>query len=437
MAEPKTTEKVTRGLPLGPLVKDVLRLAYRARLPVLLEGPTGIGKSEIVQQTADDLGIKHCVLDLSLLEPPDLVGLPVIENGRTKYAMPSILPADGAGILLLEELNRAERYIQQPALQLLTARKLHEYQLPEGWLPCAAINPEDDEYQVTPLDPALRARFLDLRVRADRMAWIDWAERSGVHAAILELARKHDHFLDQVPPRTWTYVSRVLQAAGPEELGHIGLLRAMLGGYVPPAWVESVLDALRESGPTAGIDVWSLLRDYDRSDDLRRTVASWKRRGKTDGLDQVAHRVLQIVDGPELQQGIQSGRFRLDAFERLIQDLPGDQRELVQRAIGGNLFAASLVLLKPTDVLRGYPGGAAARQVQAWMKDPNRAHRCGILVRALCHHLEKEADLIAVRSSNHSLVGLGNFLSDSGAKWSKPLRETLKKLDIEPVEKSE
>ena len=57
---------------------------------------------------------------------------------------------------MLEELNRAERYIQQPALQLLTARRLHEYELPPGWSTVAAINPEDGEYQVTPLDPALR-----------------------------------------------------------------------------------------------------------------------------------------------------------------------------------------------------------------------------------------------------------------------------------------
>jgi MoxR-like ATPase len=41
---------------------------------VLLEGPTGIGKSELVRQTADELGIGFAVLDLSLLEPPDLVG---------------------------------------------------------------------------------------------------------------------------------------------------------------------------------------------------------------------------------------------------------------------------------------------------------------------------------------------------------------------------
>ena len=125
-------EAPSSALPLGPRVEAILEVAYRSRRPVLLEGATGIGKSELVAHVARKLGISHIVLDLSLLEPPDLVGLPVIEDGRTRYAVPRFLPRDGAGILMLEELNRAERYIQQPALQLLTARALHEYVLPDG-----------------------------------------------------------------------------------------------------------------------------------------------------------------------------------------------------------------------------------------------------------------------------------------------------------------
>jgi MoxR-like ATPase len=121
---PPPAEARAHAIPVGPRLAAVLELAYRARRAVLLEGPTGIGKSEIVRQVADRLGVATVVLDLSLLEPPDLVGLPVIHEGRTTYALPSILPQAGAGILMLEELNRAERYIQQPALQLLTARRL-------------------------------------------------------------------------------------------------------------------------------------------------------------------------------------------------------------------------------------------------------------------------------------------------------------------------
>src|SRR5262245_49044249 len=118
MPAPSSVREPRPEIPLGPRVEAILEIAYRARRPLLLEGPTGIGKSEIVQQVARKLGVGVRVLDLSLLEPPDLVGLPQIDPGsgapgdaRTRYALPSILPRDGAGILLLEELNRAERYI--------------------------------------------------------------------------------------------------------------------------------------------------------------------------------------------------------------------------------------------------------------------------------------------------------------------------------------
>ena len=131
------------AIPVGPRLERVLSIAYRARRAVLLEGPTGVGKSEIIRRVASELGIGTAILDLSLLEPPDLVGLPFVKDGRTEYALPHVLPREGAGILLLEELNRAERYIQQPALQLLSARRLHEYELPEGWICVATINPQD------------------------------------------------------------------------------------------------------------------------------------------------------------------------------------------------------------------------------------------------------------------------------------------------------
>ncbi|MCB9635432.1 MAG: AAA family ATPase [Sandaracinus sp.] len=180
----RSPEPTLHALPLGPRVEAVLEVAHRARRPVLLEGPTGIGKSELVRGLATRLGIQHRVLDLSLLEPPDLVGLPVLEGGRTSFAAPRILPTEGEGILLLEELNRAERYIQQPALQLLSARRLHEYVLPAGWSVFAAINPETGDYQVTPLDLALRARFLQVPVRADRASWLAWAGAHGVHPAV-------------------------------------------------------------------------------------------------------------------------------------------------------------------------------------------------------------------------------------------------------------
>src|SRR5579863_10187590 len=93
------------AVPVGPRLERILTVAYRARRAALLEGPTGVGKSEIVRRVAQTLGIETIVLDLSLLEPPDLVGLPFVKDGRTEYALPHVLPRGGAGLLLLEELN--------------------------------------------------------------------------------------------------------------------------------------------------------------------------------------------------------------------------------------------------------------------------------------------------------------------------------------------
>ena len=54
------------------------------------------------------------------------------------------------------------------------------------------INPETGDYQVTPLDAALRARFLHVPVRPDRAAWLAWAGSSHVHPAVMALARAHE-----------------------------------------------------------------------------------------------------------------------------------------------------------------------------------------------------------------------------------------------------
>ena len=46
------------------------------------------------------------------MEPPDLIGMPKLSNGRTRYLPPAFLPASGAGLLVLEEINRAPDYMR-------------------------------------------------------------------------------------------------------------------------------------------------------------------------------------------------------------------------------------------------------------------------------------------------------------------------------------
>jgi hypothetical protein len=430
---PATPEPRHVAIPVGPRLEAVLELAYRARRPVLLEGPTGIGKSDVVRKVADKLGIATVVLDLSLLEPPDLVGLPVIHDGRTAYALPQILPKDGAGILMLEELNRAERYIQQPALQLLTARRLHEYELPTDWVCFAAVNPETADYQVTPLDRALRARFLTLAVRADRSAWLAWAQTHGVHPAIIALAHAHERVLDDVPPRTWTYASEILSALRPEDLADGALLRDALGGYLPPAWVEALLATKDSWNQKIKFDVRALLTEYAPGSAAAAEIAAFKKAGQTDRLDELTERLVRLLAGPECGVLIAQKQLSLAAFEALAADLPGDHRERLQEALGDNPTATPLLDITPAALITNYPGSAVEKKILAWRADPLLHHRVALAVTALRAHLEKQAKVADVKKSNVVRACLGQLLQQLPERPALALVDTLKRLGITPI----
>lgn len=424
------------GVPVGGRAAAVLKLAYRANRAVLLEGATGIGKSELVRQVADELGIGFAVLDLSLLEPPDLVGLPVLADGRTTWAVPATLPTAGAGILLLEELNRADRTVQQPALQLLTARRLHEYELPPGWVPFAAVNPEDGEYQVTPLDPALRARFLQLKVRADVRHWREWANRNCPGTAVKRLAAQHDDLLDTIPPRTWVYVAQVVAAMTPDERSDDGFLSDVLGGYLPPAWAKRLRDELAkeaEAADTTDAEVLPLLVRYHTDGELQAKLRALRDGGQTDHFHRLARRLLDVVDGAELLRLIDAKAFNLDALDALLADLPGDLRASVQKALGEQPAVARLLPLKPEQVADAqYATSARQATVAGWVNDPLKRHRAVVLARAVARWLDSRppADVGILKGKSGVVAGLLAFARQVRGAGAHDLDVTLQRHGI-------
>lgn len=226
-ADPNVS-RVKNRVVVGPELGRLLDVSRAAGLPVLLVGRHGIGKSEYMAEYARERDLEAYVLDLSLLEATDLTGIPYVEGGVTRFAPPSTLPVPNgrASVLVLEELNRCDRSVRQPCLQLLTARRLNQYQLPENCFLAASVNPPDLGYDVDELDPALASRFVTLHVEPDREAWLVWARSVELFGPLIEFIDKHPQALDAVPPRTWTYAGRMLQRAfeqnwKPEEVARI------------------------------------------------------------------------------------------------------------------------------------------------------------------------------------------------------------------------
>lgn len=310
MADAATTKPTPIGPPLGRLL-DITR---EAALPALLVGRHGIGKSEYLESWARARGMRSYVLDLSLLEATDLTGIPYVEAGVTRFAPPATLPAPGArepSLLVLEELNRCDRSVRQPCLQLLTTRRLNEYRLPEGCFLAACVNPPETGYDVDELDPALASRFVTIAVEPDRRAWIGWARENGVSALLVAFVERYRQAFDSHPPRTWTFAGRIAEAAlargcNADELE--AALRTVLGPIAAQALLlEMRADAAIAPGPS------ELLREP------RRHVEAMRRLTEARRLDLVK----DVLDGLALLLEEDAGRIalRVGATRAGLRDL--------------------------------------------------------------------------------------------------------------------
>src|SRR4051812_19434815 len=90
-----------------------LRCCIEIKQPVSVWGHPGIGKSEIVRQVGTQMNLPVQDVRAVLLDPVDLRGLPIVTSkGKAHWATPEFLPTSGAGILFLDELNRAPALVQ-------------------------------------------------------------------------------------------------------------------------------------------------------------------------------------------------------------------------------------------------------------------------------------------------------------------------------------
>ena len=206
--------------------KLVIAAAAIADDTVIMEGPHGIGKSNIVKQFAKENDYHLEELFLSHQEVGDLIGVPhmVQKDGVTitTWSIPAwlqrmyVAAASGKkSILFLDELNRAPIDVRQSALQLVLERQIHEHILPvvnnERTLVVSAINPADD-YQVDELDPALLDRFLHISVEPDAKAFLNYGRSVGMNQIIMDFISQYPDRLHWTPadggigatPRSWT-----------------------------------------------------------------------------------------------------------------------------------------------------------------------------------------------------------------------------------------
>ena len=220
-------ELANRTVTLAEANPRVLRCLNKKR-PVMLWGPPGIGKSELIGQLAHDLGGVMVDFRLAIRQPTDILGIPFYnkEKGLMDWAPPIDLPtAEFAAkypivILFLDEMNAAPPAVQAAAYQLTLDRRVGQYVLPDNVVIVAAGNRESDKGVTYRMPTPLANRFVHLEVRVDFDSWFQWAVMHKIHKDVVGyLAFSKNDLFDFDPkspsrsfatPRSWTFVSDLL-----------------------------------------------------------------------------------------------------------------------------------------------------------------------------------------------------------------------------------
>ncbi len=209
--------------------RKALLKAFKAKRPVFLWGPPGIGKSEVVSEITNELGGLMIDLRMAQMEPTDLRGIPYYnkDNGRMDWAPPVDLPDTELAskypviVLFLDEMNSAPPAVQAAGYQLVLNRRVGKYTLPDNVVIVAAGNRESDKGVTYRMPMPLANRFLHLEMRADFASWQNWAVNAGIHTDVvgyLSFAKNDLYDFDNksssrafATPRSWTFVSQILE----------------------------------------------------------------------------------------------------------------------------------------------------------------------------------------------------------------------------------
>lgn len=223
----------TRAVRPRDAVQLIERCMSVAR-PVMLWGPPGVGKSELVASIAAKQNRPVIDMRLLLSDPTDLKGLPYYcpESKTMRWAQPGELPSETNGlenaVLFLDELNAAPPAVQASAYQLILNRRVGEYALPDGVSVICAGNRETDRGVTYRMPSPLANRLVHLEMAAHFDDWQQWAINNQVHADVVGFLSHHKHKLFNfdpkspdkafATPRSWVFVSQLLDDGFSEHL---------------------------------------------------------------------------------------------------------------------------------------------------------------------------------------------------------------------------
>lgn len=167
----------------GILLQKLIKAGVKT--PLCFEGGRGIGKSAIVKAVGNEINWHVIDIRLALDTPEDVAGWPRPMEDSVKYLVNDWFKLgtdmakkkDGV-IFFFDEINRAPLEVRQALFEIMTEYSVRRNKLPENSYIIFAMNPDNGQYQVEPLDPAFQRRMIRVIVKPSVKAWLKWGKEN-------------------------------------------------------------------------------------------------------------------------------------------------------------------------------------------------------------------------------------------------------------------
>lgn len=333
------------------------RIPVVRQRPIFLLGAPGIGKTAIMEQIAQELGIALVSYSMTHHTRQSALGLPFIVHREyeglscdvSEYTMSEIIASvydvmekSGIreGILFLDEINCVSETLAPSMLQFLQYKIFGRHQVPEGWIIVTAGNPPEYNKSVREFDVVTLDRMKILEVEADYESWRVYAKDRHIHTAVLNYLdmKKDDFYLVETTVRGRNYVT----ARGWEDLSQMLVLYEEEGLPVEEALIGQYLRndrAAREF--SAYYDLYRKYQKDYRVEDIfsGRVSEQVKDRARKAGFDERLSLMGMLLD--KLRQELKENGQKA----KRLKDLMNPLRAVKEKVQAGENAAGLAALL--------------------------------------------------------------------------------------------
>lgn len=188
------------------LLKETIKSLFPIQRTICIEGSPGGGKTTIVQQAAEELGVPCIERHMPTMLVEDFgILFPETGSDMLHYKLPEWFPVKGKaperGILLFDDRNQAGPDLQKVLANICQARNLHGVSMPDGWQVISTGNRQSDRAGANRVLSHLRNRETAYELETHLDDWTVWAINNNVKSEVVSFIRFRPNLLHDFDPQ--------------------------------------------------------------------------------------------------------------------------------------------------------------------------------------------------------------------------------------------